>query len=83
MNNKFVIKDESNKEIECELLFTFKDTKTNRDFVVFRYKKENNKESISAGIVNTDGETMDITLVSNDDDWDLVDEKLKEKYGDK
>ncbi len=87
MNNKkevFIIKDENDNDIECELLFSFKDEKTNRDFIVFTSKKdEDGDDIISAGILKPDGQDFELTLVSDDKDWDLVDEKLKEKYGEK
>lgn len=70
------------KEIECNILFTFKDEGNNISYIVYTdgtLDEEGNKE-IYASRYNIKNNQYILEEIKNDSEWDLIDNMIEAKY---
>lgn len=72
----FQVYDKNNKKIECEIIFTFE--KNNKNFIVY-YDDE---DDILASYYKLEGEKAIIFPITDDNDFDLVDEEIAKRMND-
>ena len=69
----FKVYDKNNKEINCQIIFTFE--KDNKNFIVY-YDEE---KDILASYYKLEGEKAIIFPITDDKDYDLVDQEIKKR----
>lgn len=72
----FKVYDKNNKEINCQIIFTFE--KDNKNFIVY-YDEEND---ILASYYKLEGDKAIITPITDDNDFDLVDKEIEKRMKD-
>lgn len=68
--NKIIVVDENDKEIEMEILFTFESDETSRQYVLYLNPEDDNGE-VYASAFTDDGELLEIT---DEKEWDIIEE---------
>ena len=66
------VKDETGKEVEMEILFTFDDDQKNKKYVVFTNPADDNDE-VFASCYDEEGNLLPI---DTDEEWAMVEEVL-------
>lgn len=77
----FKILDDTGKEIECELIYTFKDKNNDINYIIYTDGKTNNdgkKEVYASRYELKDGNYI-LKAIENDNEWDLIDNILTTK----
>ncbi len=74
----FEITDENGKNIKCEELYSFKNEKTNKNYIVYT---DNTKDSdgslrIYAAIYNPDLKEKKLIPIIDDEEWAFVEETI-------
>ena len=79
MNFKII---DNGKEIECEILLTFKAEKTNISYIVYTdgTKDANDEFEIYASRYSKKGNDFILEAIENEHEWDLIDEMLEAKF---
>lgn len=67
---KIIVIDENNQEIEMEVLFTFDSEDTNKQYVLY-FNPENEDGEVFASSYTDDGELLPI---EDDKEWDMITE---------
>ncbi len=70
--NKIIVVDDQGKELEMTILFTFRDDKRKKDYVVYYNPKDEDGDTY-ASIYDNDGHLFPI---ESDDEWDMIEEVL-------
>lgn len=68
--NKIIVVDENDKEIEMEILFTFESDETSRQYVLYLNPEDDSGE-VYASAFTDDGELLEIT---DEKEWDIIEE---------
>lgn len=73
---------QDNKEIECEIVFTFKDDNNNISYIVYTdgTKDEDGELEIYASRYSLEGNQYILSDIENDYEWNLIDSMLDAKY---
>lgn len=71
-SNTLYVKDENGKEVEMEILFTFANDETSKQYVVFVDPKDEDGE-VFASCYDDDGNLLPI---ETDEEWEMVEEVL-------
>ena len=78
--NKLTYVDESGNEVLCEILFTFHSEKFNKDYVLFYPEGDVDEDGkinvMAASYVEKEGAEGELFEVTNDDEWDEIEEML-------
>lgn len=81
----FKILNDEGKEVECEILFTFDNTETEKSYIVYTDNTldEEGNTSVYASVLGVDEEdNMMLLPIETEEEWDVVDyylEKLQEE----
>lgn len=83
-NSIMTLKDDSNREINVEVLFTYESSENNNTYVVYtdHSKDSDNKERVYAGIL--DKENNILNPIENKEDYNMIESILSsidEKVG--
>lgn len=78
-NKKLIMIDEAGKEIEYEILLTFKWMKTNKFYVVYTDNSYDAEFSINlfAAIYDPEDSTV-LEEITTDEEWEEVEKRIKE-----
>lgn len=71
-SNSLFVKDETGKEVEMEILFTFDDENRNKKYVVF-INPADDSEEVFASCYDDEGNLLPI---ETDEEWAMVEEVL-------
>lgn len=76
----FKVIDENGKEIECEVLFTFESTETNKNYIVYTDDStdEEGNTRVYASIYNPDEEELKLSPIETDKEWKIIETVLNE-----
>ena len=76
----FKVIDDNGKTVNCELLYTFKDSKSNINYMLYTdgTLDDNNNLEVYASRYELIDDNYVIKPIENDSEWDLVDEVLEE-----
>ncbi|MDD4733928.1 MAG: DUF1292 domain-containing protein [Bacilli bacterium] len=76
----FTVKGDNGEEIKCDILFTFEND--NKNYVVYtdNTTDEEGELVILASLYTLEDDNIILEEIKTDAEWDLVDEKLEEKY---
>ncbi len=82
----FMIKDESGKNIECEVLFTFDSPETNKSYIIYtdNTKTESDEIKVYANIYDKTGANKNLLPIETEEEWNTIESilsKLEEKSG--
>jgi len=83
-DEKMIIKvvDENGKEIECEVLFTFESSETNKSYVVYtddsKDEEGNTKVYASSYVASEDGEIKQTFPIETEEEWKIIEIVLNE-----
>ena len=73
-DNTFSVINDEGQEIECEVLFTYEDPTTQRNFIVYTDNRTDNDGNamVYASIFNPEEENPRLIEITEEDDWKLV-----------
>lgn len=76
----FKILDENGKEIECEVLFTFESTETNKNYIVYTDDSTDNEGNtrVYASIYNPKEENLKLSPIETEKEWKIIETVLNE-----
>ena len=76
----FTLVDDNGKATECELLFTFENSETHKNYIVYtdNSKDENGQTKVFASIYDPSGEDTRLLPVETDEEWDMIASVLDE-----
>ncbi|MDD2392280.1 MAG: DUF1292 domain-containing protein [Bacilli bacterium] len=76
----FTVKGDNGEEIKCDILFTFEND--NKNYVVYtdNTTDEEGELVVLASLYTLEDDNIILEEIKTDAEWDLVDEKLEEKY---
>ena len=76
-DGKITIKDKDNKDIVCDVLFTFDSDKTNKSYIVFtdNTKDEDGNLLVYANTYNKDN-SGELGLIETEEEWNIVEQIL-------
>ncbi|MCD7771814.1 MAG: DUF1292 domain-containing protein [Oscillospiraceae bacterium] len=71
---------ENNEIIDCDVLFTFKNTATNRCYIVYTENTydENGDIEVFASIFDPDDKTLTFHPIEAEEEWAILESKLRE-----
>ncbi len=72
--------NENGDIIDCDVLFTFKNTATNKCYIVYteNTEDENGDTEVFAAIFDPDDKTLQLHPIETDEEWALLESKLRE-----
>lgn len=73
---------DNGKEIDCEILLTFRDENNDINYIVYTdgTKDNNNELEIYASRYILENDNLVLKEIENDYEWDLIDNMLESKY---
>lgn len=76
----FTVKGDNGEEIKCDIFFTFEND--NKNYVVYtdNTTDEEGELVVLASLYTLEDDNIILEEIKTDAEWDLVDEKLEEKY---
>ena len=76
----FKVMDENGKEIDCEVLFTFESTETNKNYIVYTDDSvdEEGNTRVYASIYNPGEEQLKLSPIETDKEWKIIETVLEE-----
>jgi uncharacterized protein YrzB (UPF0473 family) len=72
----FTVIDENGKEIEYEVVLTFKNDEFNKSYVIYKLPGDENEEVFAAIYDESDSSGGDLIQIETEEEWDMVDEVL-------
>ena len=71
---------ENGEIIDCDVLFTFKNTALNRCYIVYTENTtdENGDTEVFASIFDPDDKTLTLHSIETEEEWALLESKLRE-----
>ena len=82
MNEKmtFKVTDDTGKEIECEVLFTFESDETKKNYMVYTDNTldEEGNTKVYASIYNPDEEETKLIPIETEKEWKIIETILEE-----
>ncbi len=72
--------NENGEIIDCDVLFTFKNTATNKCYIVYteNTEDENGDTEVFAAIFDPDDKTITLHPIETEEEWALLESKLRE-----
>lgn len=72
--------NENGEIIDCDVLFTFKNTATNKCYIVYteNTEDENGDTEVYAAIFDPDDKTLQLHPIETDEEWAMLESKLRE-----
>ncbi len=72
--------NENGDIIDCDVLFTFKNTATNKCYIVYteNTEDENGDTEVFAAIFDPDDKTLQLYPIETDEEWAMLESKLRE-----
>lgn len=76
----FMVTDDEGKEIECEILFTFKSDETGKDYIVYtdNTEDEEGNTKVFASIYNPDEDEAKLLPIETEKEWRIIETILEE-----
>ena len=76
----FKVVDEKGNEIECEVLFTFDSTETNKSYIVYtdNTTDEEGNTKVYASTYNPSEEELKLAAIETDKEWKIIETILNE-----
>ena len=75
-DKKFTVVDEEGKELEYEVVLTFKNPETEKSYVIYKLPGEENEEVFAATYDENDKTGGNLQPVETDKEWDMLDDVL-------
>lgn len=75
-DNKFIVTDEEGKELEYEVVLTFKNPDTNKSYVVYKLPGDENDEVFAAIYDEKSKMGGNLSPIEADKEWDMLEEVL-------
>ena len=80
MNNKssFKIVNDKGEELSCDVLFTYEDTKLNRNYIVFtdNTTDDNGQIKVYANYYDPTGKDLSLGKIETEEEWDNISKLL-------
>ena len=75
---KFIITNNKGDELECEVLFTFENEKTNKNYIVYtdNTTDDNGQTKVYANIYDPTGKDTSLVKVETDEEWETIENIL-------
>ncbi len=75
---KIIIKNQENKEIECDILFTFESDETNKNYIVFTDNTfdENGNLKVYANTYSKDLNDGVLGAIESEKEWKIIEQIL-------
>ena len=73
-DNTFTIVNDNGEEIKCEILFTYEDEKTKKNYMAYTDNtlEEEGKTKVYASIFNPEEENPVLLPIETDEEWKLI-----------
>ena len=77
---KFKVIDDKEKEIECEVLFTFESDETGKNYIVYtdNTTDEQGNTKVYASIYTPNEENLNLTAIETEKEWKIIETILNE-----
>ena len=74
----FKVMDETGREVECEVLFTFESTETKKNYVVYtdNTTDESGSTRVYASIYDATGADKSLKPIESEQEWDVIENIL-------
>ena len=84
-DNTFTIINDNGEEVECEILFTYNDERTGKDYITYTDNTidEEGNTKVYASIFNPEEENPTLLPIESDEEWGLIEailESLTDDY---
>ena len=75
---KFVIKNNKGEELECDVLFTYEDDKTKKNYIVYTDNTldENGKIKVYANTYDPTGKDLALGKIESEEEWETINQIL-------
>ncbi len=73
---KFTVVDEEGKELDYEVVLTFKNPDTEKSYVIYKLPGDENDEVFAAAYDESEKNGGNLQPVDSDEEWDMLDEVL-------
>ena len=73
---KFTVIDEEGKELEYEVVLTFKNPDNEKSYVIYKLPGDENEEVFAAQYDESQKEGGNLKEIETDKEWDMIDEVL-------
>lgn len=73
-NNTFIVVNDEGKEITCEILFTYEDEKTKKNYIAYTDNTldEEGNTKVYASIYNPNEENPVLLPIESDEEWKII-----------
>ena len=73
-DNTFTVIKNNKEKVQCEILFTYHDERTDKDYIVYTDKTIDNKGNtkVYASIFNPQEENPTLFPIETDEEWELI-----------
>ena len=73
-NGKIIVKDINGKEIECDVLFTFDSTDTNKSYIVYTDNTKDELGNIKVYANTHNEETGELDEITTEEEWSTIEQ---------
>lgn len=79
LDSTFTVVGENGEETECEILFTYHDDDTNKDYIVYKdnTRDDENNIRVFASIFNPNEKNPVLYPIETDEEWSMIERALK------
>ena len=76
----FVIINDDGEEVECEILFTFENKETKKNYIVYTDNSvdENGETLVFANVYNPDKDDEVLLPIETEEEWDMIEKIFEE-----
>ncbi len=73
-NNEFTIVNDEGREIKCEILFTYEDEKTKKNYMAYtdNTQDDDGNTKVYASIYNPEEENPVLLPIETDEEWKMI-----------
>lgn len=78
-DNTFTIINDNGEEVQCEILFTYNDERTSKDYIAYtdNTMDEEGNTKVYASIFNPEEENPTLLPIESDEEWELIEAILE------
>lgn len=73
-DNTFTVINDNGEEVQCEILFTYNDERTGKDYIAYTDNTidEEGNTKVYASIFNPEEENPTLLPIESDEEWELI-----------
>ncbi len=77
-SSTFIVLDENGKEVECEILFTYENPNTGKNYIVYtdNTTDDEGNTKVMAAIFNPEEDDPDLLPIETEEEWEMIENIL-------